>query len=144
MAGSSFVIAYPKNMLTNIVIISILVFAIWYLFLEQEIFGFVNSWFGGRDKKWQKPLYTCPACMAPWWGTLIYFGLHYAGIENFSNIRWSTILITVLGSLGLNAILLKLFGKDDLIIKELKKENELIENNSIKTADLPPKRLTKS
>ena len=132
MAGSSFVTPYPKNMLTNIVIISILVFAVWYLFLEQEIFGFVNNWFGGRDKSWQKPLYTCPACMAPWWGTAIYFGLHYAGIESFSNIRWSTILITVLGSLGLNAILLKLFGKDDQIIKELKKENELIESKSKK------------
>jgi hypothetical protein len=113
-------------MLTNIVIISIMVFAIWYLFLEDEIFGIVNKWFG-RQKKWQKPLYTCPACMAPWWGTLIYFGLHYAGIESFSNIHWTNIVITVFGSLGLNAILLKLFGKDDQIIKELKKENEQIE-----------------
>ena len=113
-------------MLANIIIISILVFAIWYMFLEEEIFGFVTKTFG-RDKKWQKPLYTCPACMAPWWGTLIYFGLHYAGIESFSNIHWSNILITVFGSLGLNAILLKLFGKDDQIIKELKKENEQIE-----------------
>ena len=120
-------------MLTNIVIISILVFAIWYLFLEEEIFGFVNKWFGGRQKRWQKPIYTCPACMAPWWGTLIYFGLHYAGIESFSNIHWQNILITVFGSLGLNAILLKLFGKDDQIIKELQKENEQIEVLTTKT-----------
>jgi|GEM_PF-4204250 len=117
-------------MLTNIVIISILVFAIWYMFLEDEIFGFVNKLFGGREKMWQKPIYTCPACMAPWWGTLFYFALHYGGIESFSNIRWTVILVTVFGSMGLNAILLKLFSKDDQIIKELKKENEEIEDYS--------------
>ncbi len=111
-------------------IISVLVFAIWYMFLEEEIFGFVNKLFGGRDKKWQKPIYTCPACMAPWWGTLIYFALHYAGFESFSNIHWTVILVTVIGSTGLNAILLKLFSKDDQIIKELKKENEEKEDHS--------------
>jgi hypothetical protein len=40
--------------------------------------GQINSWVRkiiNEDSKFSNPIYNCPICMTPWWGTLMYIVL---------------------------------------------------------------------
>lgn len=82
--------------------ISLAVFALWYCFLEGEIFGFVQRLQLGNLSN---PLRDCPVCMVPWWGSLIYW-IWFAGpLEDY--------ITTIICALGLNAVIVHLFPKRD-------------------------------
>lgn len=89
-------------------IIAISVIAIHYTYQEKEIFGFVNKW-GDKHipKKLQSPLYACPACMCPWYGSIIYLIAHNLNIETFGDARWFVIFFTTIIALGINAVYVK-------------------------------------
>src|SRR5882672_4556921 len=101
--GISFSHTSTKTMglITAVFIISMCVFAIHYTMQEGEIFGIAQKIKLG---KMSDPLRDCPVCMVPYYGTVIYaymWGLHWTTIH-----EW---IIVILCSLGLNAVLLKLF-----------------------------------
>ncbi len=82
--------------------ISLAVFALWYCFLEGEIFGAAQRIKLG---KMSNPLRDCPVCMVPWWGSLFYWVWFAGSLENY--------IMTIICSLGLNAVTVHLFPKKD-------------------------------
>ncbi len=79
--------------------------AIWATMWEEAIFDFVRTW-GEKNlsEKMQKPIYDCPVCMCFWYGSLFYIFVYHGGL-----LDW---FITVVGAMGLNAVLIKLFPDD--------------------------------
>lgn len=48
---------------------------------EGMIFGSVEKILPSTEGKWLwKPMYGCPICMTPWWGTLIYWIFFHVSI----------------------------------------------------------------
>lgn len=88
-------------MLERIIITSLLVFAIWATMWEEAIFEFVRKW-GDKNlpEKLRKPIYDCPVCMAPWYGSAIYWLLWGSG--------WVEWAVVVIGAMGLNAVIVKM------------------------------------
>ena len=94
----------------EIFIISLIVFAIWYTMLEGEIFGKVGAWFSRTLPGWaHSPVYECPVCMAPYYGTLIYWLAFGYGVKDW--------LLTVIPAMGLNVVITRLWPKDEIIVK---------------------------
>lgn len=88
-------------MLERIVIISLIVFAIWYTMLDGEIFGKLGKWFGRVLPSWlHSPVFECPVCMAFWYGLILCFVFGWP--------LWMPV-----ASLGLNAVITKFFRDDD-------------------------------
>lgn len=113
--------------LIQIIIISLLVFAINYAFLPGEIFGFVDKWYEDQAEhaalknrmrlynflaKLKEPLFACPVCMAPWHGTYLYWLIPWPRLWLPSH-DWVAWLIIIIGSLGLNSIIVRIIPKDD-------------------------------
>jgi hypothetical protein len=151
--------------LIQIIIISLLVFAIHYTMLPGEIFGFVEKWWSGLEKKisscastfnseakrWgsmhafgfrektetetvteayykkcelkaikklflldkiSQPLFRCPVCMAPWYGTILYWLIPWPRLwlPAYDWVHW---LIIIICTLGLNSIVVRFFKEDD-------------------------------
>lgn len=61
-------------MIIQAIIISSIVFFIFVCYREEMIFGFLNRWFKKKlpEKLW-KPVFNCPFCMCPWYGSIIYW-----------------------------------------------------------------------
>lgn len=88
-------------MIEKIIITSLIVFAIWATMWEEAIFEFIRNW--GEEylpKKLQKPVFDCPVCMAPWYGTGIYWLVWGNGY-----VEW---IVVIIAAMGLNAVLIKL------------------------------------
>lgn len=97
-------------------ITAIIVYGIWFTFQEGEIFG-VMSKVGNKyvPKKLRQPLYECPVCMVPYYGSLfLYAGAHVP--------FWSGLLILAI-AVGINAIIVGLKQKE--IVKYVDKPVEL-------------------
>jgi hypothetical protein len=54
----------------------------------------------------KKPLFDCPVCMTPWWGTAIYVAGHFGGIVEFEKLSVIRLLFTVFVASGINTIFL--------------------------------------
>lgn len=59
-----------------ILLTNALIIALFCLFLNAttwngQIFNFVRKYIP-PEKSISKPIYNCPICMAPWWGTIIF------------------------------------------------------------------------
>lgn len=88
-------------MLSSAAIISLIVMAIWFSMQEGEIFGFVQKY---SHWKIAPPLFDCPICMVPWYGSLIYVLIW--GV----NWQWP---VVVLSAMGLNVVIVKLWPQKD-------------------------------
>lgn len=91
--------------LTKIIITSLSVMAIWATMWEGAIFEFISEW-GEKHlpEKLQKPIYACPICMVPYYGSALYWL-----ILGSNWIEWGIVIIS---AMGLNAVLVKLFPDD--------------------------------
>lgn len=90
----------------DIVFISLAVYAIWYTMQPGEIFEGLANLFSKLPAKLHSPLFDCPICMVPWYGSLLYW-IFYAGpIEDWA--------FTIIGALGLNVVLSKMFAKEPI------------------------------
>jgi hypothetical protein len=144
----------------QIVIISLLVFAIHYTMLEGEIFGFVRKWWGKKEEqllerivfyeaeaetvktryhqgdlldailvtnkrrkgimtnrlrlleKISQPIFDCPVCMLPYYGTILYWIIPW-GHLGLPRHHWVDWLICIIGGLGLNSIIVRIFKSDE-------------------------------
>lgn len=86
--------------------LSFIVFAIWYTMQDGEIFGALGHLFSRLPQVFHNPLYDCPVCMTPWYGTPIAIFLFHV----YDPIQ---IILIVIPAMGLNAIILKLAPDKD-------------------------------
>lgn len=94
-------------MIEQIAIISLLVFAIHYTMQENEIFAGLGNWIEDHLPTWaHNPLYECPVCMCFWYGSVLYWIGYKLDIWEVSWNEWPFVVI---GAMGLNAVLVKLF-----------------------------------
>lgn len=90
-----------------VLIIALFVQAIHYTMQEGEIFAALGDWFYKHlPKKIHQPVFDCPVCMTPWYGTAIYFIL--PGPESF--FGW---LVAVIPAMGLQAVIGKMSPDKD-------------------------------
>lgn len=62
------------DFLLRLFIASLAIFGVWNAFAPGMIFGWLGDVLENRLPEYaQKPLYTCPACMASIWGTALWF-----------------------------------------------------------------------
>lgn len=95
-------------MIEKIVTISLIVYAIYYSMEEGEIFGGLGTWFENNlPEAIHKPVFACHICMTPWYGTGLYFLIPLLP-------AWIPLVIA---AMGLNAVLSKLFAKDEIDVK---------------------------
>mgnify|MGYP003542356204 CR=1 FL=1 len=74
-------------------VISLCVIAIWATMWEGMIFDFISKW--GEDylfENEQKIAFSCPICMCPYYGSVIYL---------------AAFVLTIISAMGVNAILVK-------------------------------------
>lgn len=88
-------------MLQQSFIISFMVMAIWATMWEGAIFDFIRK-FGDKylHEKLQKPIYDCPICAVPYYGSLIYWLLFH--------VSWQDWAVTIIVSMGINTVFVKL------------------------------------
>ena len=97
-------------MIERVVIIGFCVFAIYYTMLEGEIFGDFGNWlYDHLPHSLHQPVFDCPICMVPWYGTLIYWAMR---MQHGSLKDW---LFTIMAAMGFNYILNKFGGSDTII-----------------------------
>lgn len=93
-------------MTEKIFVISLFVFAINYSMKEGEIFGFLGDWLGRvLPAKLHDPAFECVVCMAPWYGTALYWLIWADGYK-----EW---LIVIIAAMGFNAILNQIIHRDE-------------------------------
>lgn len=82
-------------MITNALIISLIVLAIHSFTWEGMIFEPIKKIIKPEGMLY-KPIYGCPICMTPWWGTLIYLIFIHLSIADW--------FLTVGAATGLSVI----------------------------------------
>lgn len=93
-------------MIEKIFIISFLTMFIWATMLEGNIFGFVRTkWFKNLPEYWQKPIFDCPICLCPYYGTALYWLIF--------GYSWQEWLIVIFCAAGVNTVFVKLFPPDE-------------------------------
>lgn len=94
-------------MIEKVIIISLIVFAIHYVMMEGEIFGFLGDWLAKvLPDRLHNPVFECVVCMAGIYGIMLYW-LIWAG----SVKEW---LVVNVAAIGLNSILVKF----DVMVEE--------------------------
>ena len=89
-------------MLEKIIIISLIVFAIWYTMQEGEIFGKLGNLFNRILPAWMhNPIYDCPVCMNFWYGVPLYWLIYGS--------NWRECFIVAIAGIGFNCIITRLW-----------------------------------
>jgi hypothetical protein len=88
-------------MLEKILITALIVMFIWATMLEGMIFGKIRQWLAALTEFYQKPIFDCPICMVPWYGSIVYWVI-------WGN-SWQEWLIVIFAAAGLNTVFVKLF-----------------------------------
>lgn len=97
-------------MIEQSLFISLCVLAIWSLFWDGMILGFIGNWLEAKfPKSLYKMLAGCPICQCPYYGVLIYI-LKYGVTED---LPW-----VILMAMGWNVLVVKFlpenwYSKDD-------------------------------
>ena len=91
-------------MIITALIISLIVIAINLTFQEGEIFGFVSKYGERLPEKLQKPLFSCPICMVPWYGIPVYLIGYYLNLSPFADIRIQFIAFVIMIAIGINTV----------------------------------------
>lgn len=63
-----------------------------------------------------KPIYGCPICMTPWWGSLIYWVFYHSSVENW--------ILTVGAAAGLSVLYVVLIDLKDFVVTAKKEIEE--------------------
>lgn len=95
-------------MIENSLIISLIILFLHSTTWDGHIFEKIRKWIK-EDSKISKPIYNCPICMTPWWGTLIYW--------LFMHISFVDYLLTVGAASGLSVISVILIAAKDYFNK---------------------------
>jgi hypothetical protein len=88
-------------MIEKILITSFLVMFIWASMWEGMIFGRIRAILTKLPEFYQKPIFDCPICQCPWYGTALYWLIW--------GQSWHEWVVVIFAAAGLNAIFIKLF-----------------------------------
>lgn len=104
-------------MLEKALILSLIVIFIHLTFQEGEIFEFVGKWFTRHlPVKLHKPVFSCPICMTPWWGSIVMAVACIVGIDVFQNIHfWSWLFILAIGG-GISTVYVEMKPKKEISV----------------------------
>lgn len=92
-------------MLEKLIFCSLFTFAAWYTMQNEEIFDFIGNWFSDHlPPKLHNPIFECPMCMGPYYGSLFYWVVYHQSIK-----EWLVIFVTII---GFNYIVSRLFTKE--------------------------------
>lgn len=89
---------------------AIIAFAVLFIHCatrEGMLLGKVAYYFGDAPDWMKMPLYECPVCMTPWWGTWFLFCGWFVG--DISMTIYQTIM-TLLCAGGINSIVMYVFS----------------------------------
>ena len=81
----------------------------WFLYAvtqKEMIFEWFPNWIGSQKwfpQRWRNPLFECPVCSCPWWGTAIYLILWHASIPDW--------IVTVFCAGGINYVVVRFLYK---------------------------------
>lgn len=100
------------QLVINAFVISLIVLFIKATTWKGHVFEEVDKFFksiltpDGHEEpvKIYKPIIGCHMCMTPWHGLYLYFVLHFTNIQGFEDIRFQTILFTLLLAGGFAAL----------------------------------------
>lgn len=100
-----------------------LLVALVVLFLNVTTWeGMINEWVKRVTFNWpdyfKKPLFDCPICMAPWWGSLILIVGYQAGALPAYN--WFEAVCILFAAGGINAVLIYIITANKEEVKALK------------------------
>lgn len=85
-------------MFEKIFIVTLIVWGVHVLFWDSMILGFISRWLMYRIPVFIiKPLYACPVCMTPYYGTIVYIIMW-----KFDVADWG---LTLFASMGLSGII---------------------------------------
>lgn len=87
-------------MLEQIVIVSLIVFAIWASMQEGMIFHNLSLFLSRLPERWHKPAFECVICMGGVYGAAVYW-IVYGGRGSVA--EW---LVVNLGTIGLLAVIM--------------------------------------
>lgn len=94
-------------------IIALIVLSIHYTLQRGEIFGSVGDWLEKHTPSAiHNPLFACNVCMAPWYGSIVYwvlFGTHW--------LQWLAVIII---AMGFNIVINKWSPPDEIEINDKK------------------------
>lgn len=80
-------------MLEKAFILGFIVFAVYYSMLDGEIFGRLGRWFYKKiPEGLHQPVFDCPICMVPWYGSVAYWLIWGVSIK-----EWLTIIPCTMG-----------------------------------------------
>lgn len=104
-----------------------LIISLVVLFIHATTWeGMINEWVSRvlwHAPPWiKKPLFDCPICMAPWWGSLI---LLLFGVFTDNWLHPFIWVITLFAAGGINTVLIYIISSDKEEIKVLKGEDDL-------------------
>lgn len=93
-------------MIEQIFIVAFVVWAVYITMQEGMIFEKLGNWLEDKIKSeyWSKPVYSCVVCMSFWHGLYVYWLVF--------GYSWMNCLITIIGAVGLNAVITKLIPDD--------------------------------
>jgi len=74
---------------------------IWATFWPGMIFGGIRDLLANLNEKLKQPLFECPVCMCPYYGSILYWIIWGESVK-----EW---LIVVFAAAGMNAVFVKLF-----------------------------------
>lgn len=104
-------------MIENALIVSLVVIFIHLTFQGDEIFSFIGIWLEKRlPKKLHKPVFDCPICMTPWWGSLVMAAAAVTGIEMFQQIDNAHWLFTIAIAAGISTVYVEWKPKKEIKI----------------------------
>lgn len=86
---------------------------------EGMIFEFVSNKLYNLSDKIKKPLYDCPICMVPWWGSIILTLYSLASGLWQPYYQW---ILELFAAAGINTVLIYLISSNREITKELKED----------------------
>jgi len=111
-------------MLNTAFIIAFMVYFVKATTWKGMIFHNICNTLEGIPEKIKKPLYDCPICMTPWWGTLIYIIGHYTHLPQFEVLSFPQVIFTIFTAGGINTIVLVFNHIYDIMHKQQEeKEN---------------------
>lgn len=94
-------------MLEKSLIIALLVLSIHYTMQEEQIFEKLGDWFERvLPEAIHKPVFDCPVCMAPWYGSILFWLIPWPKLFIIPNTieQW---LVCIIVAMGFNIVINK-------------------------------------
>lgn len=107
-------------MLEPAFIVAFIVYFIRATLWKGMIFYYIKKKLSFLPSYIRKPLYECPVCMTPWWGTVIYLIAHFSELPGFKYLSLPFLIFTVFTASGIITVFVVLYK----IYKNLSQEED--------------------